>query len=127
MREHPISVLVVDDLSDVADTAATILELNGIRSTAVYCAKDAIAVEPPPDIVFLDLLMPETNGWELAHSLRQRMESHGKRPLLIAVTGCQAEDDFRRSEEAGIDMHLVKPVDPEVMVGIVKRFADLVE
>jgi CheY-like chemotaxis protein len=70
--------------------------------------------------VLLDLLMPGMDGYDLARRLRGR--AAGKRPLLVAVSGCASPDDHRKSAQAGIDLHLDKPVDPGVLVGVLRRF-----
>jgi CheY-like chemotaxis protein len=57
------------------------------------------------------------NGWELA----KRMKSLAKPPVIIAVTSYGQEEDRRRSEEAGIHLHLVKPVYPAFLAGMLKR------
>jgi CheY-like chemotaxis protein len=75
-------------------------------------------------VAILDLLMPGMNGWELARKLRD--QAAGKRPFLIAMTGCATEENRRRSREAGIDLHLLKPTDPALVVGVLERFARLV-
>jgi CheY-like chemotaxis protein len=75
----------------------------------------------PPDVVLLDLSMPGINGWELAHGLLDMKV--GKCPLSVAVSGYADEEARRRSADAGIDLHLVKPVHPAVLVGVLKRFA----
>ena len=63
-----------------------------------------------PDVVVLDIGLPGLNGYEAARRIRE--QNRGKRrPLLVALTGWGQDEDRRRSEEAGFDAHLVKPVD----------------
>lgn len=78
-----------------------------------------------PDVVFLDILMPDLNGCRVAELIRSRCAACGKRPFLVAITGCGTEEDQRRSAEAGFDLHLVKPVDLAVLVGMLERFRRL--
>jgi two-component system CheB/CheR fusion protein len=63
-----------------------------------------------PDAVLLDIGLPGMSGYEVARALRDRPETRGT--LVVAMTGYGQEADRRRSREAGIDHHLVKPLDP---------------
>jgi len=69
------------------------------------------AVRHVPDIALLDIGMPLLDGYEVAR--RIRAETWGKSVTLVALTGWGQESDRRRSQEAGFDTHLVKPLDPE--------------
>jgi CheY-like chemotaxis protein len=64
------------------------------------------------------------DGWELARRLRESAVI--KRPLLVAVTAAATDADRKKSDEAGVDLHLVKPVDPAALVGLVRRFGRVV-
>src|SRR5207248_7922127 len=112
---RPLSVLVVDDLADAADSTAAVLSLCGYSARAAYSGEAAVraAGEQPPDVVLFDIHMPGMDGWELARRLRAA--AGAKRPLLVAVTAAGADADRRKSDEAGIDLHLVKPVDPAAL------------
>ena len=69
-----------------------------------------------PQIVLLDLEMPEMDGYEVAMRLRQHDEC--SKSLLVAVTGWGQEDDRRRSREMGLCMHMVKPVSAKDLRGM---------
>jgi CheY-like chemotaxis protein len=104
-------ILVVDDNVDAAMSLAQLLELDGHESQAVYGALEALAFVPQfrPDIVLLDIGLPEMNGYEVAQRLRQMP---GLAPIkLIALTGYGRSDDKARAYAAGFDAHLAKPVD----------------
>ena len=58
----------------------------------------------------LDIGLPRLNGYEAARKIREQQKGTG-RPFLVALTGWGQDEDRRRSEEAGFDAHLVKPVD----------------
>ena len=87
MSDTRLSVLVVDDDHDTADTLTTLLHLTGYRARAAYGGIEAqrMAAEEWPDVVILDLLMPGVDGFELAYRLHPLPP--GRRPRLIAVTG----------------------------------------
>ena len=106
-------VLVVDDNVDAANMIAMMLQLFGHRTETVYSAQSALdmAVEYRPDFVVLDIGLPGMDGYEVARRLRQTPELKDIR--LIAATGYGQDADRQRSEEAGFDYHLVKPIDPE--------------
>jgi CheY-like chemotaxis protein len=66
-----------------------------------------------PDVILLDIGMPKLNGYAAARRIRE--EAWGKNVVLVALTGWGQEDDRRRSEQAGFDFHLVKPVEPAAL------------
>jgi PAS domain S-box-containing protein len=105
--------LVVEDNDDARDMLRTLLELDG---HTVYVAANGIAglaaaLEHRPDVALIDIGLPEMDGYEVARKLRASESL--KAIKLIALTGYGQADDARRAHEAGFDLHLVKPVDPE--------------
>jgi CheY-like chemotaxis protein len=116
--ERPKRVLVVDDLHDSADTLAMLLRLHGHEVQTAYDGEEAVsrAEEFRPDVILLDLGMPRIGG-DLACRII-RGQPWGKTMRIIAVTGWGQESDRRRTEEAGFDDHLVKPVDPNMLIGL---------
>lgn len=119
----PLRVLVVDDDPDAADSTATLVALAGFDARTASSGEDALRLVAgfAPDVVLLDLMMPGMDGHELASHLRERFAF--RRPFLVAVSGCVTPDEHRRSAAAGLDLHLDKPVEPAVLVGVLKRFA----
>lgn len=117
----PLSVLVVEDDPDTAQSQATILTLYGhaVRCVGTGPAAVRAATANPPDVILLDIRLPGLNGWEVARQLR----AAGCPAVFIAVSACDGPDDFHRSREAGIHFHLVKPVDPAQLVGVLRRVA----
>ena len=111
-------VLVVDDNMDVADMLAMMLQMFGHEVQAVYSGQTALetAVEYQPDFVLLDIGLPDMNGYEVARRLRQQPQTKDVR--LIAMTGYGQDSDRQLSQEAGFDLHLVKPVDPKKLQGL---------
>jgi CheY-like chemotaxis protein len=104
-------ILVVDDNRDSADSLAMMLKLLGHD---VATAHDGLAAVErvrafQPDVALLDLGMPKLNGYDAARRIRQQPWGQGL--VLIALTGWGQEEDMQRSQEAGFDYHLVKPVE----------------
>jgi PAS domain S-box-containing protein len=108
-------VLVVDDNRDSADSLTMLLQVMGHDACTAYDAEEAIqtAAEFQPDIVLLDIGMPTLNGYDACRRIRE--QPWGQDMFLIALTGWGQEEDRRRSEEAGFDHHMVKPLDPAVL------------
>ena len=104
-------ILVVDDNRDAADTLAELLEIDGHAVRTAYTGTEAIArtFEFKPDIVFLDIGLPDLNGYEVAVKLRQLPMP--QEFLLIALTGYGQEHDRRAALAAGFNEHFAKPVD----------------
>jgi PAS domain S-box-containing protein len=114
----PSRVLVVDDNRDAADSLGMLLEVLGAETRVVYDGAAALRALPEhrPEILFLDLGMPEMDGEEVARRVRAAPEFRDT--VLIAMTGWGQEEDRRRSESAGFDFHLVKPADIDVLHGL---------
>src|ERR1700722_12623080 len=108
-------ILVVDDNSDVADSLAMLLRLDGHEVEVAYSAPGTFeAVQRMrPEVVFLDIGLPQMDGYEIARHLRADPGAKGVH--LIALTGYGQEHDRERAREAGFGAHLVKPADIEVV------------
>ncbi len=113
-------VLVVDDNVDSARGTSFILQRNGHEVRLAYDGPAAVAAaqEYRPEFVLLDIGLPGMDGYEVARRLRRDENLRGIK--LIAVSGYGQESDRRRSQEAGFDQHLVKPVDPGVLLGFLE-------
>jgi CheY-like chemotaxis protein/anti-sigma regulatory factor (Ser/Thr protein kinase) len=109
----PLRVLVVDDNRDAAETMKMVLGLNGHEVRTAHDGLSAIsrASHWRPDVVLLDIGLPRLDGYEVGRRLRARPDM--KDVVIIAVTGYGQDSDRRRSEEAGFQYHLVKPVAPQ--------------
>jgi CheY-like chemotaxis protein len=104
-------ILIVDDNKDSADSLALLLEITGNKT---YMAHDGVeafeAIEKHrPEVVLLDIGLPKLDGHEVCRRVRE--QPWGKDIMVIALTGWGQEDDRRKSEEAGFNGHLVKPID----------------
>ena len=108
-------ILVVDDNSDLADSLAMLLRLEGHEVEIAYSAPGTFeAVQRlKPEVVFLDIGLPQMDGYEIARRLRA--DPSAKQVHLIALTGYGQEQDRERAREAGFGAHLVKPADIEVV------------
>jgi PAS domain S-box-containing protein len=114
-------ILIVDDNVDAAESLAVLLRLEGHDVRVAHDGPAALAAfeADPPDIVFLDIGMPVMNGYDVARRLRQRPGLDNL--VLVAMTGWGQEEDRRRSQEAGFDHHLVKPVEPDALRQLLAR------
>lgn len=110
--QRPVKrVLVVDDNVDAAASVATLLKLCQHSVRVVHTGQEAIQAvgAEHPEVVLLDIGLPDIDGYEVAHQLRARPEFNDVQ--LIALTGYGQTQDRRRSQEAGFDAHLTKPAD----------------
>lgn len=113
-----LRILVVDDNRDSADSLAMLLRLTGHEVHTAYDGVQGVqtAEQFMHDVVLLDIGMPKLNGYDACRRIRN--EAWGKSMVLIAMTGWGQEEHRRRTEEAGFDAHLVKPVDPTALLNL---------
>ena len=104
-------VLVVDDNVDSAESLALLVEDAGHKVWMAHDGPTALqaAIDNRPDVVLLDIGLPGMDGNEVAKRIRQQPQL--KNVVLVATTGYGQESDRKRSQEAGFDHHLVKPVE----------------
>ena len=115
---RPVSVLVVDDDRDAVDMLKMLLELHGGSAHVAYDGAEAVrlAEKLRPEVVLLDIGLPKMNGLETCRRIRQH--AWGRSMVVVALTGLGHDDDYANSEQSGFDMHLVKPVDPELLLTV---------
>ena len=115
-----VRILVVDDNVDAADSTAMLLNMDGYETRSVHSAKAALeaAVTMRPDVVLLDIGLPEMDGYDVAR--RMRALTDASPPTIIAVTGYGQPADRDRATRAGFDEFLVKPVEPAVLRRLLK-------
>jgi CheY-like chemotaxis protein len=119
-----LQILVAEDNPDCAFSLARLLQLCGHQRVQVVLdgASALTAVEAGQiDVVFLDLGLPVLNGWDVAQRIRTMPLP--KRPLIVALTGYGRDEDRRRSADAGIDFHLLKPADPQKLLDLLQAIA----
>jgi CheY-like chemotaxis protein len=106
-----LRVLVVDDNIDSCNSLATLLRLNGCVVQTAYSGLTAVqsATTWHPEVVVLDIGLPEIDGFEVCRRLRQQFGPDRMR--VIALTGYGQDSDIKLSREAGFNAHLLKPVD----------------
>lgn len=115
----PRQVLVVDDSPSIRKTMSLVIKLQGHEVSTACDGREAIerAAETKPDIIFMDIGMPRTNGYEAAKLMRK--EPWGKDLTIVALTGWGGEDVSQRVEESGFNHHVVKPPEPEVLKSLI--------
>lgn len=111
-------VLIADDNTHLADLFAARLELEGISVDSAYDGSTALrmAEKRLPDVAILDIDMPVMDGLELCRRLRALADA---RPMtVIALTGRSQMEDRRASADIGFDQHWIKPLSPDLLVGL---------
>jgi CheY-like chemotaxis protein len=119
MAEMACRVLVVDDNTDVADSLAILLRMEGHEVTVINDGIHALlAIEEwRPEVALLDIGLPGMDGYEIARQVRSRQIP----VTLIAVTGWGQAGAKEHAAAAGFDHHLVKPVEPETITTLCSR------
>jgi CheY-like chemotaxis protein len=114
--QRGLRVLVVEDNRDSAESLRQLLYICGYEVAIAYTGHDGLraAKRMRPDVVLCDIGLPDSNGFVVASALREDPDTCAAR--LIAVTAYGQDEDRRRAREAGFDLHLVKPVDPQVLL-----------
>lgn len=121
MKPGSLNILVIEDHPDTAASTKTLLELHGYSVQVAADGPSGIdSIESRwPDVVLLDIGLPGMSGYEVAAAIRAL--NRQPRPVLIAVSGYGTEGDRKQSYRSGIDLHLVKPVDPFELVSTIER------
>ena len=114
-------VLVVDDFQDNREMFAEILSLSGFRVREAENGREALdrAFSEVPDVVLMDLSLPELDGWEATRRLKR--DPRTAHVPVVALTGHALAECSRDAREAGCDAFLTKPCLPEVIVDEVRR------
>ena len=112
-------VLIVDDSADAAESLAMLLEFEGHEIHKAHDGAEAVrtAERVRPDIVLMDIGLPILNGYEACRRIRDH--AWGAPIVIVAITGWGQEEDRERSNAAGFDLHLVKPVDHDELLQVV--------
>lgn len=112
-------VLVVDDNRDAADNLAMLLRSHGLAVHVAYDGVSALGLAETiqPTVVVLDIGLPDVSGLEVARALRRT--ARARQLTIIAVTGWGQPGDRLQTRNAGVDAHLVKPVDPDDLLKLI--------
>ena len=112
-RDKVLNILVIDDNKEAAMTIGMMIELFGHHYTMAHTGQEALKIvkEIKPDVVLLDIGLPDMTGYEVAQQLKKMPEMD--HAVLIAQTGWGSDRDRAKAREAGFTKHLVKPVSIE--------------
>jgi CheY-like chemotaxis protein len=118
------TVLVVDDSEAVRELISLNLQLEGFDVVTARSGREALELvaQVAPEVVTLDVTMPDMDGFGTAEALRAAPGTHDL-PIVI-VSSCAQEADFRRAEEIGVDAYVTKPFDPDHLVHVVRELAE---
>ena len=116
-----VHVLIVDDNEDATETLSILLEMRSCTTARAHSGQEALdAFEAmQPDLVLLDLGLPDIDGYAVATRMREKSE----RPVLVALTGAADDETARAVRRTGFAHHLIKPVDLTALDTILKRAA----
>ncbi len=114
-------VLLVDDNLDALDTLAEVLRISDFEVATASSPAEALALAADfkPDVAILDVGLPGMDGYQLAAALRRRADP-AQRLRLITLSGYGRASDHQRAADAGLERHLVKPVDLDEMIAVLK-------
>jgi DNA-binding response OmpR family regulator len=109
-------ILLADDNRDWADSLAAILRREGYSVHTAYDGAAALSASSAllPDIVILDVGMPQLSGYEIARVFARHPAK--TRPLLVAITAWGSQEHRERGRLAGFDLYLLKPIDPDELI-----------
>jgi CheY-like chemotaxis protein len=116
-----VHVLIVDDNEDATETLSILLEMRDCTTARAHSGQEALdAFETKqPDLVLLDLGLPDIDGYAVA----SRMRAKSERPMLVALTGAADDETAQAVRRTGFAHHLVKPVDLSALDKIIQRAA----
>lgn len=107
---RPLKVLIVDDNMDSADSLSLLAQLDGHTTSVAYSGRAAVnaAREFKPDLVFLDIGLPDIDGYQVARTIRATPAL--SQTMLVAMTGWGTDKDKADAKAAGFSLHLTKPI-----------------
>ena len=121
---RPLRILVCDDDRDTALTLTMILRDEGHEVTAVHSDRNVLntVIRAEPDVVVLDIHLPDVSGWQIAQTIRARGT---KGPLLIGISGVyKGGADRALADVSGFDHYLVKPCAPAELLALLAPLKD---
>jgi signal transduction histidine kinase/ActR/RegA family two-component response regulator len=120
-QERGARLLVVDDNRDAAETLGELLGMSGYQVVLAHDGESAVrtALEQSPDVVLLDIGLPDIDGYEACRRIRARAGDAA--PLIVALTGWGQQSDRDSAREAGFDAHVTKPVEPDALIALLEE------
>ncbi|HBL10671.1 MAG TPA: hybrid sensor histidine kinase/response regulator [Cyanobacteria bacterium UBA11162] len=118
-----LDILIVDDETDIRELIAFILEQSGASVSVTTSAEEALIKlkESIPDVLLSDIGMPHVDGYMLMEKVKDLLSEKGRKIPAIALTAYAGEYHQQKALEAGFQMHLAKPVEPEELVRAIAR------
>jgi len=116
-------ILVADDDKDAVLSLGALLRQAGYEVRGVHRGAEVLEAvfNFAPDIVLLDIGMPQMSGYDVARTLRSRYGS--ARPALIALTGRAGEADRQQARAAGFEHHVAKPYEPRALLRLIRELS----
>jgi CheY-like chemotaxis protein len=116
-------ILVADDDKDAVLSLTALLREEGYQVRGVHRGAEVLdaVFTFAPDVVLLDIGMPQMSGYDVARTLRERYGS--ARPALIAVTGRAGEFDRQHALAAGFEHHVAKPYEPRILLRLIGQLS----
>lgn len=116
-----VHVLIVDDNEDATETLSILLEMRDCTTARAHSGQEALEAfdDKQPDLVLLDLGLPDIDGYAVA----SRMRAKSERPMLVALTGAADDETAQAVRRTGFAHHLIKPVDLAALEKILVRAA----
>jgi CheY-like chemotaxis protein/two-component sensor histidine kinase len=117
-------ILVIEDNADARESLRVLLEISGHRVKAAADGREGLemALRERPDVMLVDVGLPELDGYEVARRIRAA-GGWAARPLLIAVTGYGQPSDHDAALAAGFDAHMPKPLDIDLLNEVLSKSA----
>jgi CheY-like chemotaxis protein len=122
-----VRILVVEDEPDTCDFLARFLAGYGAEVLTAQSATQALGRIDDVDIIVSDIGLPDVDGYELMHRVRQLPPDSGGATPAIALTAYARTEDRTRAFRAGYQAHLAKPIEPAELVATISSFAGLIE
>lgn len=118
---EPAKILIVDDEPNIVEVIRLYVEHIGFRSTVLYSGKGVVdaVLDECPDLAVLDVMLPDTDGFELCRKIRGLPEPYKELPIIMLTAKGESMDKLR-GFNLGVDDYIVKPFDPNELVARMK-------
>lgn len=118
--QSSLRILIVDDNRNIVESLKMLLDMKGNSTEAAYDGLEAVEVAERfrPEVILLDIGLPKLDGYETCKRIRQ--QPWGREMMVFAVTALGHDEAVTKSQLSGFDMHLVKPVEPEILLTVLE-------